>query len=291
MSQLKTNLLSIKQEKDTKILAENIKSGVSIFGVSGNVIALNGETKTVTPTTSQQTIVPTGTGKNALTQVTVNAVTSAIDQNIVASNIKNGVTILGVTGTYNPYQIREYASETAMNNDIANISEGEVVKVNPSVNASTNFTYNDVSYSVPDFPEDGNTYYLIVKSGSSYYLFTSSTRIRYCDSSTYSGYGEVYGSNAILYRQRGSTWELDDNYGSDFWRSSFNNSSNFIYCNYDILMKTSNDVVFQAPTLIITFYLKETTMKKLVKEEDTLSPADAQQAEEQVADLLGEGAE
>ena len=32
--------------------------------------------------------------------VTVNAVTSAIDDNIVAGNIKSGVTILGVEGTY-----------------------------------------------------------------------------------------------------------------------------------------------------------------------------------------------
>jgi len=157
---------------DSNIQASNIKNGVSILGVNGSVVELNGETKTVTPTTSQQTIVPTGTGKNALTEVTVNAVTSAIDQNIVASNIKNGVTILGVQGTYNPYQIREYASVTAMNDDIANIQEGEVVKV------------------------------------------------------------------------------VENN--------------------------------------VTTFYVKETTMKKLVKEEDTLSPEEAQEVETQVGDLLGE---
>ena len=82
------------------LTANKIKSGTTILGVSGSVVELNGETKTVTPTTSSQTITPTGTGKNALTEVTVNAVTSSIDANITAGNIKKDVSILGVTGTY-----------------------------------------------------------------------------------------------------------------------------------------------------------------------------------------------
>lgn len=57
------------------------------------------QAKTATPTTSQQVIRP-DTGYDALSQVTVGAVTSAIDSNIVAGNIKSGVTILGVEGTY-----------------------------------------------------------------------------------------------------------------------------------------------------------------------------------------------
>lgn len=60
---------------------------------------VNGEEITVTPTTSDQVKTP-GTGKNAITKVTVKGVTSAIDANIVAGNIKKGVTILGVEGTY-----------------------------------------------------------------------------------------------------------------------------------------------------------------------------------------------
>lgn len=57
------------------------------------------QNKTVTPTTSEQTITA-DTGKDGLGTVTVNAVTAAIDENIVAGNIKSGVTILGVIGTY-----------------------------------------------------------------------------------------------------------------------------------------------------------------------------------------------
>lgn len=60
--------------------------------------AISTETKTATPSTSQQTVTPTS-GKY-LTQVTVSAVTSSIDSNITAGNIKSGTTILGITGTY-----------------------------------------------------------------------------------------------------------------------------------------------------------------------------------------------
>jgi hypothetical protein len=62
------------------------------------VSAIQTETKTATPSTSQQTVSPTS-GK-FLTQVTVSAVTSSIDANITAGNIKKDVSILGVTGTY-----------------------------------------------------------------------------------------------------------------------------------------------------------------------------------------------
>ena len=56
--------------------------------------------RTVTPTTSKQTIQKTTSSYYGLGKVTVNAVTAAIDANITAGNIKSGVTILGVEGTY-----------------------------------------------------------------------------------------------------------------------------------------------------------------------------------------------
>lgn len=56
------------------------------------------QNKTVTPSTSKQTI--TADSGKTLGTVTVNAVTAEIDENIVAGNIKSGVTILGVTGSY-----------------------------------------------------------------------------------------------------------------------------------------------------------------------------------------------
>lgn len=54
---------------------------------------------TVTPTTSSQTVTP-DQNHTGLSSVTVSAVDSTIDANITASNIKSGVEILGVEGTY-----------------------------------------------------------------------------------------------------------------------------------------------------------------------------------------------
>lgn len=93
------NVSAVDASIDANITAGNIKSGVTILGVTGNVVELNGETVSVTPTTSSQTITPTSP-KNAITEVSVSAVTSSIDANIQAGNIKKDVTILGVTGSY-----------------------------------------------------------------------------------------------------------------------------------------------------------------------------------------------
>ena len=74
-----------------------------VLGYSQVTVAVEAvlQNKTVTPTTSQQTVEKdSGQGYDGLGTVTINGVTSAIDANIIASNIRDGVTILGVTGTY-----------------------------------------------------------------------------------------------------------------------------------------------------------------------------------------------
>lgn len=80
---------------DATATANDILTGKTAYAdgqkITGN-IANNGAL-TYTPTTSQQTI-PAGYTSGG----TIGAVTSAIDNNITAGNIKNGVTILGVTG-------------------------------------------------------------------------------------------------------------------------------------------------------------------------------------------------
>ena len=93
------NVSAVDSSIDANIVAGNIKSGVSILGVNGSVVELNGTTTSVTPTTSAQTITPTAPN-NGFTEVSVSAVTSAIDANIQAGNIKKDVTILGVTGSF-----------------------------------------------------------------------------------------------------------------------------------------------------------------------------------------------
>ena len=76
---------------------QNAEAIANIAAVASSINKPTQE-KTVTPTTSKQTVTP-DSGK-VLSKVTVNAVTAAIDENIVAGNIKSGVTILGVTGSY-----------------------------------------------------------------------------------------------------------------------------------------------------------------------------------------------
>jgi hypothetical protein len=78
--------------------AQTIPAGYTSGGVV-NAVAL--QSKTATPTTSQQIITP-DSGNTGLSSVTVNAVDNTIDNNIQANNIKTGVTILGVTGTLDP---------------------------------------------------------------------------------------------------------------------------------------------------------------------------------------------
>ena len=82
-----------------------------------SIVELKGQTKTVTPSTSEQTISPDAQ-YNGLTSVTVNAVTSAIDSNIVADNIKKAVSILGVTGTYAPEEEIDTSDADATASDI-----------------------------------------------------------------------------------------------------------------------------------------------------------------------------
>ena len=69
----------------------------NIAAVAGALVPTT-QNVTVTPTTSSQSV--TADEGKRLGTVTVNAGTAAIDENIVAGNIKAGVTILGVTGSY-----------------------------------------------------------------------------------------------------------------------------------------------------------------------------------------------
>lgn len=124
---------------DSNLLSSNIKNGVSIFGVSGSYTASSSsptlQSKSVTPSESSQTVKP-DSGYDGLSQVTVGAISSTYvgsgvtkkaattytpstsnqtiasgtylsgtqtikgDANLVASNIKSGVSIFGVSGSY-----------------------------------------------------------------------------------------------------------------------------------------------------------------------------------------------
>lgn len=79
------------------LTSDKLVEGNTVLGVEGTAIELKGQTKSITPTINLQTITP-DENYNGLTSVEVSAVTSDIDENIKAENIKSGVEILGVTG-------------------------------------------------------------------------------------------------------------------------------------------------------------------------------------------------
>lgn len=67
--------VTISSTEQAKIIATNIRAGVSILGVTGTMSGTEGakaQAKTATPSTSQQTILPDSAGGyNYLTQVTI----------------------------------------------------------------------------------------------------------------------------------------------------------------------------------------------------------------------------
>ena len=92
------NVGAVTSAIDSNITPTNIRAGVSILGVQGNLEPDKpNQTKTVDPSTETQVV--TADIGYELESVTVNAVTSSIDSNITPENIRKDTTILGVTGT------------------------------------------------------------------------------------------------------------------------------------------------------------------------------------------------
>ena len=110
MAKFSEYLSEIKQQTDELRLVVTEKSGTDCSGLSISEVSAVVENlstggrdpilqeKSVDPSTVTQDVVP-DSGFDGLSKVQVNAVTSAIDSNILAGNIKKDVTILGVTGT------------------------------------------------------------------------------------------------------------------------------------------------------------------------------------------------
>lgn len=75
--------VSIDATEQSKLIATNIRQGITILGVEGSMSGqedMNAQAKTVTPTFSAQVIAP-DTGYNCLSQVTVDAITVTYSDN------------------------------------------------------------------------------------------------------------------------------------------------------------------------------------------------------------------
>lgn len=102
--------VAIDETEKSKLTASNIRKGVTVLGVVGSMDSTEGvkpQAKTVTPTKSEQVVVP-DSGYNYLSQVTVGAIPAQYietsDATAGADDIRNGETayINGkkVTGTH-----------------------------------------------------------------------------------------------------------------------------------------------------------------------------------------------
>lgn len=90
--------VGISSTEKQKIIAGNIRSGVTILGVAGSMSTtegVNAQAKSVTPTKSEQVVSP-DSGYNYLSQVTVGAIPAAYitttDANAAAADIMSGKT-------------------------------------------------------------------------------------------------------------------------------------------------------------------------------------------------------
>lgn len=134
--------IKTKKGSQTAIPAANFDTEILAIPV------VNNEQKTVTPNTSGFDVEPSS-GYTGLSRVTVNPVTSAIDNNIQAQNIKDGVEILGVTGTLQGGTYQSKSLEITQNNSTNQITPDtgydalSAVEIEVNVDAvMTNSDYN-----------------------------------------------------------------------------------------------------------------------------------------------------
>lgn len=133
LGQGKVNTPSISVSSTGKIMAgTSYTSGIIGQGTVNNTYQLSTKDETtITPGTSQKTAVATGT-------YTIGPVYVAGDENLKASNIKSGVSIFGVSGSYNGVDYERYptATVTIKNSGDIEIDFGITIKFDKIISIS-----------------------------------------------------------------------------------------------------------------------------------------------------------
>lgn len=137
-----------------KVKSEEVKIKVPVTVLR---IEPTTQAKTVEPTIEEQLITP-DEGVFALSSVTVNPVTSEIDENIKAENIKEGISILGVEGklveaSKGSVDIHDYFNETitaGTKNNASDSGWAKLIKRFPNVKVAG----NSCKYMFSHFPYD-----------------------------------------------------------------------------------------------------------------------------------------
>ena len=157
-------LSSVTVAGDANLKAENIVKDVSIFGVTGTHTCKQPslQSKSVTPSTTAKTVTA-DSGYDGLSQVTV-----AGDSNLIAANIKKGVSIFGIAGTH---------ETTATGGSSDNNCEAYLVDVtNPTVNfktASGTIKAYGYAYATSSSGWGGSTTSVYAFNGTNYYKSVS----------------------------------------------------------------------------------------------------------------------
>lgn len=266
-----------------------------------NISTVNLQSKTIDPTTNQQIITPDQPNYNGLSSVTINAVTSNIDNNITVENIRSGVSILGVTGNYSGI---DTSDATATADDIVTVqhsSHGEGYYIPKTAYVNGNKINGNIKETrsingqIPESPTIARvenisnigtwTNYIVfnttIQSNYSYVVNnTSLLRISVLNTALTNVFNITSDKLLNGYKLFGVT--------GNYIGPTMKEYASEIAMNNDIANISEGEVVKVVENNITTFYVKETTMKKLVKEEDTISPEEYDEAIDTANDILGE---
>ena len=188
---------AVTSSTQTGTATESIATGATGTVKVGAAFVPTLETLAITPTTSAQTIIP-ATGVDGYDEVTVSAVTSSIDANILAGNIKKDVQILGVTGSYEGASINNQNKSITVDGsytaDSGYTGLGTVTVTAGAVASAS--TQNEIAEELMLINDGATTFTLTVSPTDATPVITSTTNSVVLTPSSSSGGVSVYSISA-----------------------------------------------------------------------------------------------